>query len=173
VKQFSKPKPQGVVFESSFILGEDWAPLGGTYQLVVYTSHLVPNMHPEFRAGYYHSSVYLNDQEVGILNQQVKGTKDSLKVVKIVLPIKHGLLRKGRNKIRVLAGKKPRNYDDFEIHKIIIAAIKVAPKKETISRQTVEKRPAQKSNLYQTSPSKEKRSDADDSVHSLPPPPTY
>jgi len=173
VKQFSKPKPQGVVFESSFILGEDRAPLGGTYQLVVYTSHLVPNMHPEFRAGYYHSSVYLNDQRVGILNQQVKGTKDSLKVAKIVLPIKHGLLRMGRNKIRVLAGKKRGNYDDFEIHKIIIAAIKVAPKKETISRKTVEKRPAQKSNLYQTSPSKEKRSDADDSVPPAPGPPTY
>ena len=173
VKQFSEPKPQGVVFESSFILEEDRAPLGGTYQLVVYASHLVPNMHPEFRAGYYHSSAYLNDQKVGILNEQVMGIKDSLEVVRIVLPIKQGLLKKGRNNIRVLAGKKTGNYDDFEIHKIIIVAIRVAPKKETVSTKTVEKRPAQKLNLYQTSPSEEKRSDADDSVRSLPPPPTY
>lgn len=119
VKRFKNPKPQGKVFEGKFNIA-DFNP--STIFVTIWVSDMVPKSHEQFLRGYYKTKLVINDSKVSILNKHILGRKDNSKIEQITIEVDKHIVKKGSNKIKIIAGVRgdKNNYDDFQIHKVIV-----------------------------------------------------
>ena len=118
-RSFENPRPQGIVFEGRFNITDTNL---STIFITIWVSDLAPKNHEQFLRGYYKTKLLINHSEIGILNNHISGIKDKSKIEKITIGINKHLIKKGYNEIKIIAGyrRDKNNYDDFQIHKIIV-----------------------------------------------------
>jgi len=119
VSRFRNPKPQGIVFEGRFNITDTNL---STIFITIWVSDLVPKNHNQFLRGYYKTKLLINDSEIGVLNNHISGIKDQSKIEQITIGVDKHIVKKGYNEIKIIAGYRgdKNNYDDFQIHKIIV-----------------------------------------------------
>jgi len=117
---FNVRNPYGKQYTIKFTIDEPVAKA----LLIMSVSHVVPKNYHGYKDGKYQDVVEVNGYNVGVINEHVEGTTDSLQPVVVSMPIDIKLLRRGENYIRVSAGSAPnlfgRNYDDFEIRAMVL-----------------------------------------------------
>ena len=119
VSGFESPKPQGIVFQGRFNITDTNL---STIFITIWVSDLVPKNHKQFLRGCYKTKLVINHSEVGILNNHISGIKDKSKIEQITIGVNKHIIKKGYNEIKIIAGyrRDKNNYDDFQIHKIIV-----------------------------------------------------
>ncbi|MDY6789803.1 MAG: hypothetical protein SWH54_00920 [Thermodesulfobacteriota bacterium] len=119
ISRFENPKPQGTVFEGRFNITD--TNLSDVF-ITVWVSDLVPKKHEQFFRGYYKTKLVVNDYEIAILNNYISGMKYKSEIDKITIGVDKHIVKKGYNEIKIIAGFRweKNNYDDFQIHKIIV-----------------------------------------------------
>ena len=115
---FKNPEPQGKELRCEFSVRSVSIGL----RLGVWTAHLTPRRHGSFKRGYYHTKLIINGHDIAVLNEQVAGSKDSLEVTEIVVLVSPDVLHVGKNELVIEGGRRKKNIDDFEIHRIALLA---------------------------------------------------
>jgi hypothetical protein len=106
-------EPEGLVYITTFNLDSQAYITGAELRLT--TKSVVPGMADEFL-----DKVYLNEMEIGTLNDQVPEQTPDDGAIDIVIPVDPGILRSGINTIRITSGgdAEGNNYDDFEFYNL-------------------------------------------------------
>jgi hypothetical protein len=119
VSRFNNPKPQGTVFEGGFNIADTDLSI---ILITIWVSDMKPYNHTEFLRGNYKTKLVINDSKIAILNDYISGTKDKDIIEEITIGVDKKIVRKGYNEIKINAGLRldKNNYDDFEIHRIIV-----------------------------------------------------
>ena len=83
---------------------------------------MVPKNHKQFLRGNLKTKLVINDSKIGILNNYISGTKDKAIIKQITIAVDKNIVKKGYNEIKIISGFRldKNNYDDFQIHKIIV-----------------------------------------------------
>lgn len=114
------PKPDAKTFEAKF----DWPDRIGFGEafLVVEVSHMTPRDYPGVEDGFWQTEVLINGRSVGILNELLRGNKETAKVERIILPFEVTALKTGENTLTIKPGAKNGDLDDMELHSVEISA---------------------------------------------------
>jgi len=118
MKTFRNPDPQGIEIYREFDL--DQSPLSDVF-VIIWISELVPKQHPNFIKGYYRTQLVINGEGILTLNNRIRGKADSPNIEKLVIQLDRKKLRKGQNSLEIKGGAHGGNYDDFEVHRIILS----------------------------------------------------
>lgn len=124
---FKVPEPEERQFQAEFDLEAD--PSQGI-SAIIRVAHIVPRDHPSFEAGHYSTKLLLNGKEVEVVNNRISGSKDSMEIQTITVPVPPEFLRKGRNTLVIEPGVQTQNMDDFELHYISIGTESATAQKE-------------------------------------------
>lgn len=119
VSRSENTKPQGIVFESKFNITD--SNLSAVF-VTIWVSDMVPKNHKQFLRGNYKTKLVINDSKIGILNNYISGTKDKAIIKQITIAVDKHIVKKGYNEIKIISGFRldKNNYDDFQIHKMIV-----------------------------------------------------
>jgi hypothetical protein len=117
VKELDPPNPSGLEWSTSFEVDKPAA----RHVLVLEARHVVASGSADYRKGAYRDVVFVNDREVGTLNDSVEAEDFAPCRVEVAIP--EGVVRRGANGIRVVAGALDKNHDDFTIAKARLYAL--------------------------------------------------
>jgi len=117
VSRFENIDPQGLKFESGFDIAH--TNLSDIF-ISIWVSDMVPRYHKQFLNGYYKNKLVVNGSKIAILNRQIPGREDKPDVEQITIKLDKHVLKKGYNEIKIIAGNRKQNHDDFQLHKIIV-----------------------------------------------------
>jgi hypothetical protein len=120
VKRFENPKPQGLIFETRFNIPDTNL---HDISITIWVSEMVPKNHKHFFGKSYQNKLVINDSKIDTLNHYIKGVKDESKIEKITIGLNNQAVKSGYNVIKIIAGVRLEkyNYDDFQIHRIILS----------------------------------------------------
>lgn len=114
---FENPEPQGAVFQGSFDLTDTNI---SKIFIVIWVSYMEPKNSFWVHRGEYNDKLIINGFEVANLNKFIPGTRQNSTIRKIIMELDKEILRKSTNEVKIIAGHREGNYDDFQLHKIMI-----------------------------------------------------
>jgi len=114
--------PEGLVFTSTFTL--DPSVNIESAELALTGKSIVPGPTDEFL-----DKVYLNEIEIGALNDYIPAETPDSTAVNIKIPVHPSLFDSGSNTIKISAGSNANlsNYDDFEFYNLSLHVSKIEP----------------------------------------------
>ncbi|MBI1851914.1 MAG: CehA/McbA family metallohydrolase [Planctomycetes bacterium] len=117
VKDLEPSKPLALAWSTSF----DVEKPAVRHLIVIEARHVVANSNGDYRKGGFRDVVFVNDREVGTLNDSVEREDTAPCRVEVAIP--DGVVRRGTNTIRIVAGASGENHDDFTIAKVRLYAL--------------------------------------------------
>ena len=116
-EELTPGEPEGLVYTATFNLDSTADVRVRSAELTLTTKSVVTGPTDEFL-----DKVYLNEMEIGTLNDYIPAQTPDDIAVDIAIPIQPGILKSGMNTIEITSGSNAEgsNYDDFEFYNLVI-----------------------------------------------------
>lgn len=128
-KDMRNAKPDGAKYTANLEIPPSIpVGFGRSFQVEIEVTHMISTSDKAFKAdtkdGKLLSHLLVNGKDKGVLNQAAHGKQTAANLNKIVLNIAGDAFQTGKNTIEIVPGGRGNDYDDFELQRITISALR-------------------------------------------------